>query len=135
MSALRHPNCTLYLGACLEPPCLLMEYCSRKSVDCILKAAHTDAKVVLLGPGGSPTCAGPEPGAWALRVGGGAGASTHSWHPLCCGGACAGVACRLVGLRWCCARGAAGRHGSSRGSRSIGRVQPATVSGCCTCLA
>jgi hypothetical protein len=44
MSMLRHPNCTLYLGVCLEPPCLLMEYCSRRSVDAILRAAHTDAK-------------------------------------------------------------------------------------------
>ncbi|GAB4815800.1 hypothetical protein N2152v2_002846 [Parachlorella kessleri] len=40
MSSLRHPNVTQYLGVCLDPPCLLMEYCSRKSVDAILQAAH-----------------------------------------------------------------------------------------------
>lgn len=45
MAMLRHPNCTQYLGVVLDPPCLLMEYCSRRSVDAILAAAHTDPKV------------------------------------------------------------------------------------------
>ncbi|GAB4816196.1 hypothetical protein N2152v2_003242 [Parachlorella kessleri] len=44
MSSLRHPNITLYLGVCPEPPCLLMEYCSRKSVDSILRAAQDEPK-------------------------------------------------------------------------------------------
>ena len=45
MASLRHPNCCMYLGACVEPPCLIMEFCARKSVDAMLAAAHTDPKV------------------------------------------------------------------------------------------
>ena len=45
MASLRHPNVTQYLGVCLEPPCLLMEYCSRKSVDSILQAANENPLV------------------------------------------------------------------------------------------
>ena len=45
MAALRHPNCVQYLGCCLDPPSLVMEYCSRKSVDTILKEARNDPKV------------------------------------------------------------------------------------------
>ncbi|EFN55391.1 hypothetical protein CHLNCDRAFT_12761, partial [Chlorella variabilis] len=44
MSKLRHTNCCLYMGACLEPPCLLMEYCARRSVDNLLAQGLKDKK-------------------------------------------------------------------------------------------
>lgn len=44
MVNLRHPNVTQYLGICMEPPCLLMEYCSRRSVDSVIKTAVADPK-------------------------------------------------------------------------------------------
>lgn len=45
MASLRHPNCIQYLGACLQPPALIMEYCSRRSIDTILAAANQDVKL------------------------------------------------------------------------------------------
>lgn len=42
MASLRHPCCVRYLGACLDPPSLVMEYCSRRSVDFILASAAGD---------------------------------------------------------------------------------------------
>ncbi|KAL4426099.1 hypothetical protein ABPG77_002685 [Micractinium sp. CCAP 211/92] len=45
MSRLRHPNVCQYLGACVDPPCLLMELCGRKSVDVVLAQGLTNAKV------------------------------------------------------------------------------------------
>ncbi|KAL4425219.1 hypothetical protein ABPG75_009235 [Micractinium tetrahymenae] len=45
MKELRHPNVTAYMGACLDPPCLLMEHCSRRSVDTLLAAGLRDPKV------------------------------------------------------------------------------------------
>lgn len=36
MSTLRHPNVCRYLGACMHPPSILMEYCSRHSLDAVL---------------------------------------------------------------------------------------------------
>jgi len=44
MASLRHPNCVQYLGCCLDPPSLVMEYCSRRSVDKILADALHDEK-------------------------------------------------------------------------------------------
>jgi serine/threonine protein kinase len=44
MASLRHPNCVQYLGCCLDPPALVMEYCSRRSVDQILQEARDDPK-------------------------------------------------------------------------------------------
>lgn len=44
MAALRHPNCIQYLGAMLDPPALIMEYCSKRSVDRILAEALLDPK-------------------------------------------------------------------------------------------
>jgi serine/threonine protein kinase len=38
MASLRHPNVVQYIGACLDPPCLIMEHCPRKSLDCLLAA-------------------------------------------------------------------------------------------------
>ena len=44
MASLRHPNCVQYLGCCLDPPSLVMEYCSRRSVDKILADALQDER-------------------------------------------------------------------------------------------
>jgi len=45
MAGLRHPNCIQYLGATLSPPALIMEYCSKRSVDTILAGAVSDPKL------------------------------------------------------------------------------------------
>ena len=48
MSSLRHPNIVLWMGICLEPPCLVTEWCSRGSLyDVLTKAAQA-------GPGSKP---------------------------------------------------------------------------------
>ena len=41
------PAVCQYLGACLDPPCVVMEYCAKRSVDTLLSAGLTDAKVGL----------------------------------------------------------------------------------------
>lgn len=33
-----------YLGACRDPPCLIMEYCSKKSLDQLLSAGLANPK-------------------------------------------------------------------------------------------
>ena len=43
MAALRHPCIVSYIGACLDPPCLVMEYCQRGSVYGVLSGASQDA--------------------------------------------------------------------------------------------
>eukprot|EP00887_Chlorella_sp_A99_P007218 scaffold2.g7218.t1 len=45
MHQLRHPNVVSYLGACLDPPCLLMEYASKRSMDHVLSLGLSDPKV------------------------------------------------------------------------------------------
>ena len=62
MAQLRHPNVVQYLGACMTPPCLLMEHCSRRSIDFILANALKDEKVAGWGAG----CMGA---AWGLLEG------------------------------------------------------------------
>ncbi len=42
MASLRHPCIVSYIGACLQPPCLVMEYCQRGSVYGVLSAASED---------------------------------------------------------------------------------------------
>lgn len=37
MATLRHPNVVMYLGICLEPPCVVTEYCARGSLSDVLK--------------------------------------------------------------------------------------------------
>ena len=44
MASLRHPNCVQYLGCCIDPPALVMEFCSRRSVDKILQDARNDPR-------------------------------------------------------------------------------------------
>jgi serine/threonine protein kinase len=40
MASLRHPNVVLYLGVCLNPPCVVTEYCARGSLNDVLKRAR-----------------------------------------------------------------------------------------------
>ncbi len=42
MAALRYPCIVSYIGACLDPPCLVMEYCARGSVYGVLSGASMD---------------------------------------------------------------------------------------------
>ena len=45
MASLRHPNVVLFMGICLDPPCLVTEWCSRGSLyDVIGRAASKDPK-------------------------------------------------------------------------------------------
>eukprot|EP00884_Botryococcus_braunii_P012406 jgi/Botrbrau1/21166/Bobra.0061s0059.2 len=41
-ASLRHPNTVLLMGLCLDPPCLVTEYCSRGSVLDVLQRARED---------------------------------------------------------------------------------------------
>ena len=44
MASIRHPNVVLFMGMCIEPPCLVSEWCSRGSVyDILAKAAKQPA--------------------------------------------------------------------------------------------
>ena len=62
MSLMRHPNVVSYFGACLDPPCLIMEFASKKSVDCVLSQVG----------GGHGHVWGLDGGAGGERGGGGA---------------------------------------------------------------
>ena len=44
MAAMRHPNVVLYLGVCLDPPCVVTEYCARGSLNDVLKRALHNPK-------------------------------------------------------------------------------------------
>lgn len=44
MAAMRHPNVVLYLGVCLDPPCVVTEYCARGSLNDVLKRALYNPK-------------------------------------------------------------------------------------------
>lgn len=49
MAALRHPNVVSFLGVCLEPPCIVTEFCARGSLTDVLRGAKaTPAKASLL---------------------------------------------------------------------------------------
>ncbi|KAA6428246.1 MAG: PAS domain-containing tyrosine kinase [Trebouxia sp. A1-2] len=39
MAALRHPNVVMFLGVCLEPPCMVAEFCARGSLHDVLTRA------------------------------------------------------------------------------------------------
>jgi serine/threonine protein kinase len=41
----RPPAVCLYLGACTDPPCLVMEYCAKCSLDMLLKAGLASSQV------------------------------------------------------------------------------------------
>ena len=40
MASLRHPNVVMYLGVCMDPPCVITEYCARGSLNDVLKRAR-----------------------------------------------------------------------------------------------
>eukprot|EP00884_Botryococcus_braunii_P006706 jgi/Botrbrau1/16036/Bobra.7_2s0010.1 len=40
-SSIRHPNVLLFMGICLDPPCLLMEWCARGTLSDLLRKART----------------------------------------------------------------------------------------------
>lgn len=42
MASLRHPNVSMFLGFCLDPPCIASEYCTRGSLLDVLRAAADD---------------------------------------------------------------------------------------------
>lgn len=49
MAALRHPNVVGFLGICLNPPCIVTEYCSRGSMTDVLRGGKSSpAKAALL---------------------------------------------------------------------------------------
>lgn len=49
MAALRHPNVVGFLGVCLEPPCIVTEFCARGSLTDVLRGAKSaPAKASLL---------------------------------------------------------------------------------------
>ena len=43
MASLRHPAIVMYLGVCLDPPCVVTEFCARGSLSDVLKRANTSA--------------------------------------------------------------------------------------------
>ena len=40
MASIRHPNVVLFMGLCLEPPCMVSEFCARVSLYDVLKKAR-----------------------------------------------------------------------------------------------
>ena len=40
MAALRHPNIVLFMGVCLDPPCVVSEWCARGSLFDVLTKAR-----------------------------------------------------------------------------------------------
>lgn len=40
MASMRHPNVVMYLGVCLQPPCVVTEYCARGSLNDVFKRAR-----------------------------------------------------------------------------------------------
>ena len=41
MSSLRHPNVVMFMGLCLQPPCIVTEFCARGSLYDVLRKART----------------------------------------------------------------------------------------------
>ena len=41
MAALRHPNVVMFMGLCLQPPCIVTEFCARGSLFDVLRKART----------------------------------------------------------------------------------------------
>ena len=41
MASLRHPNVVMFMGMCLEPPCIVTEFCARGSLFDVLRKART----------------------------------------------------------------------------------------------
>lgn len=43
MAALRHPNIVLFMGVCLDPPCVVSEWCARGSLFDVLQKARKNS--------------------------------------------------------------------------------------------
>lgn len=41
MASLRHPNVVMFMGLCLQPPCIVTEFCARGSLFDVLRKACT----------------------------------------------------------------------------------------------
>ncbi|KAL0041949.1 hypothetical protein WJX79_010123 [Trebouxia sp. C0005] len=41
MASLRHPNVVMFMGMCVEPPCIITEFCARGSLFDVLRKART----------------------------------------------------------------------------------------------
>ena len=41
ISSLRHPNVVMFMGLCLQPPCIVTEFCARGSLFDVLRKART----------------------------------------------------------------------------------------------
>ena len=41
MASLRHPNVVMFMGLCLEPPCIVTEFCARGSLFDVLRKARS----------------------------------------------------------------------------------------------
>lgn len=41
MASLRHPNVVMFMGLCLEPPCIVTQFCARGSLFDVLRKART----------------------------------------------------------------------------------------------
>jgi hypothetical protein len=61
-----HAAVCLYFGACLDPPCLVMEYCARKSLDLLLKEGREEPSGQVAGQEG---CRGGRGWCWWWCVG------------------------------------------------------------------
>ena len=42
MATMRHPNVVMYLGVCLQPPCVVTEFCARGSLNDVFKRARAN---------------------------------------------------------------------------------------------
>lgn len=42
MAQMRHPNVVMYLGVCLQPPCVVTEFCARGSLNDVFKRARAN---------------------------------------------------------------------------------------------
>ena len=41
MASLRHPNVVMFMGLCLQPPCIVTEFCARGSLFDVLRKARS----------------------------------------------------------------------------------------------
>jgi serine/threonine protein kinase len=48
LASLRHPNVVSYYGICLDPPCLLTEYCAHGSLAELLARANQEAEAAAM---------------------------------------------------------------------------------------
>ncbi len=49
LASIRHPNIVLFMGMCLEPPCLVTEFCARGSLHDVLRKVRWFASCGLVG--------------------------------------------------------------------------------------